>query len=140
MRRFVSLICCLACVYVTSVTRSAERPHCAFADESFVTYFTIASAVTEYYARHHVWPTTTQQLRAEILHSIATSAPIAAKPTTRDVDDLFARFRHIRLIPKDRSLILDVRYRAEGKTYTRRILIPPGKTSDEMLPASVEVK
>jgi hypothetical protein len=44
------------------------------------------------------------------------------------------------LKPQGRDLVLLVRYRVRGKAYSHRILLHPGRNTDEMLQASSEVK
>jgi hypothetical protein len=118
----------------------SEEPHCAFSDEPFMTMLTITSCATEYFASHHAWPTTTQHLRTQLQRTSATTPSIAEEPTAKDIDQFFARFSQIELKPQGRDLLLSARYRAEGKVYSHRILLHPGKNTDEMLQASTEVK
>ena len=139
-----TLLRLLAVVILTQMpvfagSKSAE-PRCAFSDEPFMTMLTITSCATEYFASHHAWPITTQQLRSQLQRTAATAPPIAEKPTAKDIDQFFARFSQIELKPQGRDLLLSARYRAQGKVYSHLILLHPGKNTDEMLQASTEVK
>jgi hypothetical protein len=71
---------------------------------------------------------------------VAEPPPIAAKASAKDIDQFFARFSRIELQARGRDLLLVTRYKSEGKPYDRRILIHPGRNTDEMLQASSEVK
>ena len=118
----------------------SREPGCAFADEPFMTFLVLASSATEYYAEHHTWPSTAQQLQAQLLQSARSGPPLAATPTNKDVGQFFTRFSRIDLQPRGRDLILAAQYRAEGRRYSRRLLLHPGRNSDEMLQASSEVR
>jgi hypothetical protein len=117
-----------------------DEPRCAFSDEPFMMMFTLTSCVTEYYTAHHSWPATTQQLRAQLSRAVATTLPIAAKPSQKDIDEFFTRFTQIELKPQNRDLLLSARYRCAAKSYSHRLLLHPGKNTDEMMQASTEVK
>jgi hypothetical protein len=117
-----------------------NEPHCAFSDEPFMMMFTLTSCVTEYYTAHHSWPATKQQLRTQLSRTAAADPPIAAKPSQKDIDEFFARFTQIELKPQGRDLLLSARYRCAGKSYSHRLLLHPGKNTDEMMQASTEVK
>jgi hypothetical protein len=122
-----------------AATPSRDGPHCAFGDESFMTLFAVSTAVTAYYVRHHAWPTSRQQLRAQILEVARTMRP-PDKPSPADVDQLLSRFSRLDLQPRGRDLVLAVEYRAAGKRHRYRMLIPPGRSSEEMMEASREIK
>jgi len=117
-----------------------EGPHCAFSDEAFMTFLGIASCVTNYYVEHRAWPSTTTQLRAEMLQAVKDFAPASEKPSPKDVDQFFARFSRIKLTPRGRNLILDVQYQVAGEVHNQGMLIHPGRSTEEMLQASAEVK
>ena len=116
-----------------------EEPRCAFADESFTTMLAMSSAVTEYYVTHRAWPTNRQQLRTQLLQTARTLPP-PDKPSAADIDQLFRRFSRIELQPRGRDLVLAIDYRAAGKRHRHRMLLRPGRSTDEMLQASTEVK
>jgi hypothetical protein len=139
MRAFLALLLLLPLALVSAFAGpKAEEPHCAFSDEPFMIMFTITSCATEYFATHHAWPTTTQQLRSQ-LERTATTLRAADKPSAKDIDRFFARFSNIEL-KRGRDLLLGVRYRVQDKGYSHRILLHPGRNPDEMLQASSEVK
>jgi hypothetical protein len=141
MRVLLPLLLAVALTHLTASAGSkADGPHCAFSDEPFMTMLTITSCATEYFATHHAWPTTTQQLRAQLQRIAATTPPISEKPSAKDIDLFFARFGQIELKPQGRDLLLAARYHVQGKTYSHRILLRPGRNTDEMLQASSEVK
>jgi hypothetical protein len=105
-----------------------------------MTFFVLASCATEYFAAHRAWPSTTQQLRVQLLQSARSGPALAAMPTKKDVDQFFTRFSRIDLQQRGRDLVLAAQYRAEGRHYNRRLLLHPGRNSDEMLQASSAVK
>lgn len=141
MRILLPLLLAVALPQLPSNAGSkSEEPHCAFSDEPFMTMLTITSCATEYFTANHAWPTTTQQLRTQLQRTAATTPPSAEKPSAKNIDLFFACFTQIELKPQGRDLLLSARYRVHGKAYGHRILLHPGRNTDEMLQASSEVK
>ena len=116
-----------------------DEPRCAFADDAFMTMLAVSTAVTAYYVRHQRWPATTHDIRAQCLEIARRMRP-PDKPSAADIDQLLSRFSRTDLQPRGRNLVLAVDYRAAGKRHRHRMLIPPGRSSDEMLQASSEIK
>jgi hypothetical protein len=123
---------------VTANTHHAE-PRCAFADPSFTTLAMVVTSVADYYIKYRRWPLTKEQLRGEVLRS-ARSLPPAERVSARDIDQVFARFGSIEFQSRRRELVLAVDYRADGKRHRQRLLFQPGRTADEILERSVEIK
>jgi hypothetical protein len=138
--QFLLIVGSVASTLLVGRPAQCREPECAFSDEPFMTFFVLASSVAEYYAGHRAWPSSTQQLRVQLLQSAQSGPDLAAKPTKKDVDQFFTRFGRIDLQPRGRDLVLAAQYRAGGKSYSRRLLLHPGRNTDEMLQASSEVK
>lgn len=129
----------IASIALTTSGVARDEPRCAFADESFTTMLAISSIVTDYYVAHHTWPTNQHQLRTQLLQTARTLPPLD-RPSPADFDQLFQRFSRIELKPRGRDLMLAIDYRAAGKGHKHRILLRPGRSTDEMLQASTEIK
>ena len=136
---FLHCLSVIASSTIAVAAPTSAEPRCAFADESFVTMFAISTAITEYYVSHRAWPVTKLQLRSQLIQ-IARALPPPDKPSSRDIDQLLSRFSRIDLQPRGRDLVLAVDYRAEGKRHVQRILFPAGRSTDEILQASRELK
>ena len=134
----VFLFAVIATSAVTAAPQAAE-PRCAFADPSFTTLAMVLTSVADYYAKYRKWPLTKEELRDEVLRSVRALPP-AERVSARDIDQVFARFGSIEFEARRRDLILAVDYHAEGKRHRQRILFHPGRTADEILERSGEIK
>jgi hypothetical protein len=84
MRVSLPLLLLLALGLSTFAGSKTDKPHCAFSDEPFMTMLAITSCATEHFATHHAWPSTTQQLRAQLQRTATATAiaPISSLPAS----------------------------------------------------------
>ena len=105
-----------------------STPHCAFADEQFMTITNVCVFAAEYYLAHHCWPRSRAQLQAQARRLY----------TQRETDEFFARFSRLDLQPQDPSLRVDMRFRASGQVRSQSVVLHPGKSTDAILQTATE--
>ena len=106
----------------------APAPHCAFADERFMTITNICVFASVHYLAHHRWPQSCGELQTQARRL----------NTKREADEFFARFSRLDLQPQGRSLRLDMRFRASGQVHSQSVVLHPGESTDAILQAATE--
>jgi hypothetical protein len=139
MRTLCLLLFAAVATSALAARTQAAEPRCAFADPSFTTLTMVLVSVADYYVKYRRWPLTKEQMRDEALRSVR-ALPAAQRVSSRDIDQVFARFGSIEFQPRGRDLVLAVDYHAEGKRQRQRILFHPGRSADQILEESTPAK
>ena len=135
LRHFqAALAVALVLMWLHTARSSPPRElRCAFTDERFSTWVSMATFIADYYRAHRVWPSTPAEIRVHAERVVAAEPAIAAKPTKSDFATFFARFSQVELTPRKGGLLVTLRFRAGGGVHTERVIFRPGRTTDDIL-------
>ncbi len=126
LMRIVSVLV-LAGLLMGGATEAASPPSgCAFTDERVASLFFLYNLAAEHFVAHRTWPTSSDELLKQYLRGGKKA----------DAAILFGRFRSITLKTTGKELRLDVRTRGPELIKMHRVILHPGKSSEEILEAA----
>jgi len=113
-----------------------DMPKCGFSDPETMGNLGILDLVAEYYVAHHAWPSSREQLKAQLQVMLkeakADLTPEEAKALPQFVD----HYTLLEFHRKGANLVLRYRFKVERRIVESTVILKPGRTADEIIERS----
>ncbi len=113
-----------------------EMPRCGFSDPETMATLGILDLVAEYYVAHSAWPSSREQLKAQLQVMLKEGKADLTPEEAKAVPQFLDRYTLLEFRAKGAHLVLRYRFKVERKTIDHTVVLKSGRTADEIIQKS----
>jgi hypothetical protein len=113
-----------------------EMLRCGFSDPETMATLGILDLVAEYYVAHHAWPSSREQLKAQLQVMLKEGKADLTPEEAKAVPQFLDRYTLLEFHRQGLNLMLHYRFKVEGKVTEETAILKPGRTADGIIERS----